>query len=72
MYVGIKGEVMGQGYRAGGKDTNQHKLKVLNRPADCNDYKDYRAGKFFRLLLTNSGKLFFSGQNKKMTVGNGY
>ena len=27
------------------------------------------AGKFFRLLLTKAGKLFFSGQNKKCTVG---
>ena len=70
MYVGIKGEVMGQGYRAGGKEAGQHALKVLNRPAECNDYADVRAGKFFRLLLSKTGKLFFSGQNKKSTVGN--
>ena len=28
-----------------------------------------RCGKFFRLLLTKTGKLFFSGQNKKSTAG---
>ena len=61
---------MGVGYRAGGRGEGDAKHKLLKRPADCRDYADYRTGKFFRLLLTKEGKLFFSGQNKKGSAGN--
>lgn len=60
---------MGLGYRACGKEEGAEKLKLLERPEDCTGYKKVSAGKFFRLILTNSGKLFFCGQNKKYMVG---
>ena len=60
---------MGLGYRACGREEGAHKLKLLERPADCSGYKRVCAGKFFRLILTNEGRLFFCGQNKKYMVG---
>lgn len=71
MFIGTDDSVMGFGYRAAGKEegANQHKWKLIERPPECNNYQEMAAGKFFRLLLTKAGKLFFSGQNKKCCIG---
>ena len=69
MFIGTDDSVMGFGYRAAGKEENMHKWRIIERPPECTNYKEMAAGKFFRLLLTKSGKLFFSGQNKKCTIG---
>jgi alpha-tubulin suppressor-like RCC1 family protein len=60
---------MGIGYRASGKEEGMHRMRLIERPEDCQNYKKVSAGKFFRLILTQEGKLFFSGQNKKYMVG---
>ena len=57
------------GYRACGRDEGAHNLKLLERPENCTGYKKVCAGKFFRLILCNDGKLFFCGQNKKYMIG---
>lgn len=69
MFVSSDEQVMGIGYRACGKGEDMHKLRMLTRPEGCSGYKRCCAGKFFRLILTNEGRLFFSGQNKKYMVG---
>ena len=69
MFVGIDDQIMGMGYRASGKDDGMHKLRLIIRPGDCHDYLKVDTGKFFRLLLTKTNKLFFSGQNKKNMLG---
>ena len=61
MFVSSDEQVMGMGFRACGKGEGAHKLKLLERPEDCHGYKKVCAGKFFRLILTNEGKLFFCG-----------
>jgi len=52
---------MGIGYRACGKEDGMHKIRLLERPDDCTGYKKVCVGKFFRLILTTAGKLFFCG-----------
>ena len=69
MFVGTDEQVMGMGYRACGRDEGAHNLKVLERPENCTGYKKVCAGKFFRLILCNDGRLFFCGQNKKYMIG---
>jgi alpha-tubulin suppressor-like RCC1 family protein len=69
MFVGSDEQIMGLGYRACGRDEGAEKLKILERPPECTGYKKVCAGKFFRLILTNEGRLFFCGQNKKYMVG---
>ena len=69
MFIGAKGDVIGVGYRAGGRGEGYGEHKLIERPPECIDYKEMRVGKFFRLLLTKTGKLFFSGQNKKGSAG---
>ena len=69
MFIGSKDDIMGVGYRAGGRGEGTGKHKLITRPAECRDYAEYETGKFCRLLLTKEGKLFFSGQNKRNSVG---
>ena len=69
MFIGSKDDIMGVGYRAGGREEGKGKHRLLTRPDDCRDYLEYQTGKFFRLVLTKEGKLFFSGQNKRNSVG---
>jgi len=61
MFVDPAGEVVGVGYRASGKGAGMGKFRTLPRPANCHTYKQYSVGKFCRYLLTEEGKLFFSG-----------
>ena len=66
MFVGADGSVMGIGYRASGKGEGMEKLRIIPRPDGCTTkYARVATGKFFRLILTEEGGLFFSGQNKK-------
>ena len=69
MFVGIDEQIMGLGYRAAGKGEGMHKLRLIERPEACSGYKRAGAGKFFRFILTEEGRIFFSGQNKKYMVG---
>lgn len=52
MFVGEDDTIMGMGYRACGKEDNLHKMRIIEKPESCKDYKQVAVGKFFRLLLT--------------------
>jgi len=69
MFVSSDEQIMGIGYRACGKGDDMHKLRILERPEMCRNYKRVCVGKFFRLILTHEGQLFFCGQNKKYMIG---
>jgi len=60
MFVGSDESIMGTGFRVQGTD-NDVKMRTINRPDECKDYKKVIIGKFFRLIFTKSGKLFFNG-----------
>ena len=60
--------VWGFGYRGhhGRNDySDDIKFRKIPKPEECKDYKKVTLGKFSRIILTNSGKVFFNGQNKK-------
>jgi hypothetical protein len=61
MFIGTDEQVMGLGYRAAGKGEGMHKLRLIERPEACRNYKRAGAGKFFRFILTEEGRIFFSG-----------
>ena len=70
MFVAADGQVMGIGYRASGRGEGMEKLRIIPRPEGCTTkYARVAVGKFFRLILTEEGRLFFSGQNKKNMMG---
>ena len=71
MYVGEDESLYGMGWRVQGTSAEEQKLQLIEKPADCKDYKKVTTGKFSRQILTNSGKLFFNGQSKRRQYGNG-
>ena len=69
MFVGADEQIKGMGYRASGKEEGMHKLRTIEKPPECVNYQKVAVGKFFRLILTKEGRVFFSGQNKKYCAG---
>jgi len=57
------------GYRSCSYERNLHKLRLIEKPINCKNYQRAATGKFFRLLLTKQGKLFFNGQNRRSLIG---
>jgi len=45
-------------------DGDAGRLREVKRPTDCKDIKKVESGTNYRLILTEEGKLFFSGEDK--------
>ena len=64
MYVGGDESIWGVGYRNQGSGDNC-RLRRIETPAECRNYKKVVQGKFHRVILTQDGRVFFNGQNRK-------
>ena len=65
LFVGGDDCLWGLGYRSQGSGTENCKLFKIETPGDCRNFKKIAHGKFFRVVLTQEGKVFFNGQNRK-------
>lgn len=69
MFVTETEAIYGMGFRVQGRDSSDGDVRMITKPEDCKDYLKVTTGKFFRLIVTKTNKLFFAGQNKKYMVG---
>ena len=65
IFVGGDDSLWGIGYRAQGNGADKCKLRRIEAPAECRNFKKIAHGKFFRVALTQEGKIWFNGQNRK-------
>mgnify|MGYP003885840291 CR=1 FL=1 len=61
MFVGGDDSVWGVGYRPSGQGNDNAQLKRVSAPESMRNFKKIAHGKFFRLVLTEEGKLFWQG-----------
>ena len=71
LFVGGDDSLWGLGYRSQGSGSDNCKLFKIETPGDCRNFKKIAHGKFFRVVLTNEGKVFFNGQNRKYMYRSG-
>jgi len=68
-FVGGDESVWGMGMRTQGRTQDQSKLNKIEIPEAMRNVKKYAHGKFFRLALTEDGRLFINGENRKYMTG---
>ena len=71
MFVGGDDSIWGIGYRPNGQGNEKAQLQKVPAPEAMRNFKKVAHGKYFRLVLTEEGKLFWQGQSRKYMFGFG-
>ena len=65
MFVGGDDSIWGIGYRPNGQGNEKAQLQKVPAPEAMRNFKKVAHGKYFRLVLTEEGKLFWQGQTRR-------
>lgn len=71
LFVGGDESLWGIGYRAQGSGRDKCQLRRIEAPEGCRNIRKVAHGKFFRVVLTEEGRVFFNGQNRKYMFSSG-
>ena len=71
MFIGGDESIWNLGYRCHGQGNEKAQLQKVPAPETMRNFKKVAHGKFFQLVLTEEGKLFWHGQSRKYMFGFG-
>lgn len=72
MFIGGDESCWGMGMRSQGRNADDPKLKRIQAPESMRNIKKIAHGKFFRLVLTEEGRLYVNGEARRYMLGSGY
>lgn len=71
MFVAGDGNIWGMGYRSQGSGQENCKFKRIAAPENMRNIKAVAHGKFFRLVVTEEGGIYYNGQSRRYMFGFG-